>query len=240
VILSLVAMRITVPQARTAPRRVTQELNEGWRYVKGSLPIRSILLNLGLVSMFGMSYPVLMPIFAAEVLHGGPHTLGLLVSAVGVGALVGTAALAMRRSIIGLGRRIVLATAVCGVGLIAFGLSHLLWLSILILPLVGFGLMQQMAPSNTILQTIVDDEKRGRVMAFYSMAFQGMAPFGSLLAGNLAARFGAPSTMMFNGAVCLVGAVWFARRLPAIRLVIRPIYARMGIIPELARELPEQ
>jgi MFS family permease len=240
VILSLVAMRITVPQARTAPRRVTQELNEGWRYVKGSLPIRSILLNLGLVSMFGMSYPVLMPIFAAEVLHGGPHTLGLLVSAVGVGALVGTAALAMRRSIIGLGRRIVLATALCGVGLIAFGLSHLLWLSILILPLVGFGLMQQMAPSNTILQTIVDDEKRGRVMAFYSMAFQGMAPFGSLLAGNLAARFGAPSTMMFNGAVCLVGAVWFARRLPAIRLVIRPIYARMGIIPELARELPEQ
>jgi MFS family permease len=240
VILSLLAMRITVPQARTAPRRVTQELNEGWRYVKGSLPIRSILLNLGLVSMFGMSYPVLMPIFAAEVLGGGPHTLGLLMSAVGVGALVGTAALAMRRSIIGLGRRIVLATALCGAGLIAFGLSHFLWLSILILPLVGFGLMQQMAPSNTILQTIVDDEKRGRVMAFYSMAFQGMAPFGSLLAGNLAARFGAPSTMMFNGAVCLIGAFWFARRLPAIRLVIRPIYARMGIIPELARELPEQ
>jgi MFS family permease len=232
VIISLLSMRITVPQARRPRREVLHELQEGWHYVKGSLPIRSILMNLSLVSMFGFSYSVLMPLFAAEVLHGGPNTLGFLMSSVGVGALVGTASLTIRKSIVGLGRRIVVATALTGAALIAFGLSHILWLSILILPLVGFGLMQQMAPSNTILQTIVDDEKRGRVMSFYAMAFLGMVPFGSLLAGYLAARIGAPRTVMVNGAVCLIGSLWFARRLPAIRQIVRPIYKRMGILPE--------
>lgn len=237
VIVSLVSMRITVPQAFRPRREVMHELKEGWQYVRGSLPIRSILVNLGLVSMFGFPYSVLMPIFAAEVLHGGPNTLGFLMSAVGVGALVGTASLTMRKSIVGLGRRIVVATALSGVALIAFGFSHILWLSIAILPLVGFGLMQQMAPSNTILQTIVDDGKRGRVMSFYGMAFLGMVPFGSLLAGYLAARIGAPQTMMVNGAVCLIGSLWFARRLPAIRQIVRPIYVRLGILPEeLVRE----
>lgn len=234
VIASLLTMRITVPQARRPPRKVTIELSEGWHYVRGSLPIRSILTNLGLVSMFGMSYSVLNPIFAAEVLHGGPNTLGLLTSSSAVGAIVGTVSLTMRRSIVGLGRRIAVATALCGVALIGFGLSHWLWLSMLTLPLVGFGLMQQMAPSNTIVQTIVDDEKRGRVMAFYSMAFQGMMPFGSLLTGNIAARFGAPGAVMFNGMVCLAGSLVFARKLPAIREVVRPICARMGIVAKEA------
>jgi len=237
VIVSLLSMRISIPQARRPRRDAVHELKEGWHYVRGSLPIRSILMNLGLVSMFGMPQSVLMPIFAAEVLHGGPNTLGLLMSAVGVGALAGTVSLTMRRSIVGLGRRIVTATALCGAALIAFGFSHIVWLSMLILPFVGFGLMQQMAPSNTILQTIVDDEKRGRVMSFYSMAFLGMVPFGSLLAGYLAARIGAPRTMMVDGAVCLIGSLWFARRLPAIRQIVRPIYVRMGILPEeLVRE----
>ena len=239
VIISLMSMRITVPQARRPQREIMHELKEGWQYVRGSLPIRSILVNLGLVSMFGMPYSVLMPIFAVEVLHGGPNMLGFLMSAVGVGALVGTVSLTMRKSVVGLGRRIVIATAICGAALIAFGFSRIAWVSILILPFVGFGLMQQMAPSNTILQTIVDDEKRGRVMSFYSMAFLGMAPFGSLLAGNLAARIGAPGTLMFNGVVCLIGAFLFSRRLPAIRKVVRPIYVKMGILPgpeELVRE----
>jgi MFS family permease len=231
VIVSLVSMRITAPRTLRPRREVMHELKEGWQYVRGSLPIRSILLNLGLVSMFGFPYSVLMPIFAAEVLHGGPNTLGFLMSAVGVGALAGTVSLTMRRTIVGLGRRIVVATALSGAALIAFGFSHAIWLSIAILPLVGFGLMQQMAPSNTILQTIVDDEKRGRVMSFYAMAFLGMVPFGSLLAGYLAARIGAPRTMMVNGAVCLIGSLWFARRLPAIRRIVRPIYVRMGILP---------
>jgi len=232
VIISLVMMRITVPQVKRPQRHVMVELNEGWQYVRESLPIRSILINLALVSMFAMPYSVLMPIFAAEVLHGGPNTLGFLMAAIGVGALAGTAALTMRKSIVGLLQRIVVATALCGAALIAFGLSRAVWLSILILPFVGFGMMQQMAPSNTILQTIVDDEKRGRVMSFYAMAFLGMMPFGSLLAGYLAARIGAPRTMMVNGAVCLVGSLWFSRRLPAIRQIVRPIYVRMGILPE--------
>jgi MFS family permease len=239
VIASLVAMRITIPQARRPKREIKHELSEGWQYVRGSLPIRSILTNLGLVSMFGMPYSVLMPIFAVQVLHGGPNTLGFLMSAVGVGALVGTVSLTMRKTVVGLGRRIMVATAICGAALIAFGLSNIVWVSILILPFIGFGLMQQMAPSNTILQTIVDDEKRGRVMSFYSMAFLGMAPFGSLLAGYLASHIGAPRTLIVNGVVCLIGSFWFSRRLPAIRKVVRPIYVKMGILPgpeELVRD----
>ncbi|MGH9629347.1 MAG: MFS transporter, partial [Bryobacteraceae bacterium] len=121
-----------------------------------------------------------------------------------------------------------------GASLIAFGLSRSLWLSLLILPVIGFAMMQHMASSNTILQTIVDDEKRGRVMAFYSMAFQGMAPFGSLMAGTLAARVGAPQTLVLSGVLCVVGAAWFARKLPEIRTLVRPIYVRLGILPEAA------
>jgi MFS family permease len=234
VIAGLLMMRIPQPEIRKPRRNIAHELHEGWRYVSGSVPIRAILVNLGMVSLFGMPYSVLMPIFAGDVLHGGPNTLGFLTASAGVGALAGTVALAMRRSVIGLGRLIAIATAVCGVSLIAFGLSRVVWLSMLTVGVVGFGLMQQMAPSNTILQTIVDDEKRGRVMAFYSMAFQGMAPFGSLLAGSLAARIGAPGTVVVSGGGCLIASLWFSRKLPGMREVIRPIYRRMGILPEVA------
>ena len=240
VIASLVAMKITVPQARRPLRHISIELKEGWEYVRGSLPIRALLTNLGLVSMFGMQHSTLMPIVAGDVLHGGPNTLGFLMSAVGVGALVGTVALTMRRTVVGLGKRIMVATALAGAALIAFGLSKFLWISVLILPFLGFGLMQQMAPTNTILQTIVDDEKRGRVMSFYSMAFLGMAPFGALLAGNMAARIGAPETLMVNGVVCLISAFVFSRRLPAIRKVVRPIYVKMGILPGPDGAVPEE
>jgi MFS family permease len=234
VIISLLLMRITVPQARPPARRVLAELHEGWRYVVESVPIRSILLLLALSSLVGMPYSVLMPIFASNILHGGAHTLGFLMAGSGVGALVSAVSLALRRTIVGLGRMIMLAAGLFGVALIAFSLSHLFWLSMLIIPLTGFGMMQQMAASNTILQTIVHDEKRGRVMAFYSMSFQGMAPFGSLLAGAAAARVGAPATLIFGGALCVLGAIWFARELPAIRHAVRPIYRQLGILPELA------
>jgi len=220
VIMSLLAMRITAPQARAPQREIAHEIQEGWRYVRESVPIRSILTNLGLVSMFGFPYSTLMPLFAAEVLHGGPNTLGFLMSAVGVGALVGTASLTVRKNVDGLAPRIGVATAIAGAASIAFGFSQFLWLSVLILPFLGFGLMQQMAPSNTILQTIVHDEKRGRVMSFYGMAFLGMAPFGSLLTGYLASHIGAPRTMMVNGAVCVLTSLLFVRRLPAIHRVI--------------------
>jgi MFS family permease len=234
VIVSLLMMRMAGEQVRKARRRIAAELSEGWRYVTESAPIRSILLNLAVVSLFGMPYTVLMPIFAANVLGGGAHTLGFLMSASGVGALLGAFTLAMRRTVLGLGRRIVYTTAVFGAAIVAFSFSHWLWLSILVLPFAGFGMMQQMAASNTILQTIVDDEKRGRVMAFYSMAFQGMAPFGSLVAGALAARIGAPYTVALSGIFCLAGSLWFATRLPRIREVIRPIYVKLGILPQMA------
>jgi MFS family permease len=234
VIASLLLMHVAPAGAARVQRRVLQELGEGWRYVAESVPIRSILLQLALISLAGMPYTVLMPVFAARILHGGPNTLGFLTAASGIGALAGAITLAMRKSILGLGMRIAVCSAFLGVSLIAFALSNMLWLSLLILPVTGFTMMQQMASSNTILQTIVDDEKRGRVMSFYSMAFQGMAPFGALMAGELAARIGAPATLVVSGGICIAGAAWFGLRLAEIRKLIRPVYVRLGILPELA------
>jgi MFS family permease len=232
VIVSLLMMRIAAQPARKPGHRVLPELVEGWRYVTGSLPIRSILLNLSVVSLFGVPYSVLMPVFASKVLGGGAHTLGFLMASSGVGALAGAMSLAARGSVVGLGRLIAVTTALFGGALIVFSFSTVLWLSMIALPIAGYGMMQQMAASNTILQTIVEDEKRGRVMAFYSMAFQGMAPFGSLLAGSVAARFGAPVAVAISGVACLLGSLWFAFRLPEIRTVVRPIYVKLGIVPE--------
>ncbi len=234
VIVSLLLMRSPQARPRAAARRVWEELREGWDYVTGSVSIRSILLLLALVSLVGMPYTVLMPIFASQILHGGPHTLGFLMAATGVGALAGALSLAMRSSVLGLGRRIVEMSALFGASLMAFAVSSNIFLSLAILPVTGFGMMQHMAASNTILQTIAEDEKRGRVMAFYSMAFMGMAPFGSLLAGGVAARIGAPETLVFGGLACMVGSVWFLRELPSIRREVRPKYVELGIIPEIA------
>ena len=182
----------------------------------------------------GMSYAVLMPIIAKDVLHGGPHTLGFLMAAAGVGALIGALSLASRESVLGLGKWIVRGAAVLGIGLILTSLSRTMWLSFILLLLIGFGMMVQMASSNTVLQTIVDDDKRGRVMSFYAMAFMGMAPFGSLIAGSLASKIGAPNTLIFGGICCLIGSAIFASRLPTLRKIVRPIYVKLGIIPEIA------
>lgn len=234
VIASLLAMHVTKRERQPRRRSALAEMREGWQYVSQSLPIRSILLLLALVSLLGMPYTVLMPVFAARVLHGGPHTLGYLMGAIGVGALAGALMLAARKSVLGLGRVIPLSAAIFGGALIGFGLSHAVWLSLFLLLIAGFGMMRQMAASNTLLQTIVEDEKRGRVMSFYAMAFAGMSPFGSLLAGVLAARFGAPLTVMVSGAFCIIGAGLFARYLPRLRGVIRPIYIQLGVLPEMA------
>ena len=234
VIISLLLMHITRQQARSHGSDVLHELTEGWSYVSHFAPIRSILLLLGLVSLVGMPYSVLMPIFAGTVLHGGAHTLGFLMGAAGVGALIGALALATRRSVVGLGRITAMTSAGFGVGLVAFSSSRWLPLSLLLMMFTGFCMMTQMASSNTILQTIVEEDKRGRVMSFYSIAFQGTAPFGSLIAGAAAARIGAPRTLMIGGSLCVVGAAWFCTELPKIRAIVRPIYRKMGIIPEVA------
>jgi MFS family permease len=234
VIISLLLMHISQQPARPQRTAVLDELRDGWNYVTHFAPIRSILLLLALISLVGMPYTVLMPIFAGTVLHGGAHTLGFLMAASGVGALGGALLLATRRSVVGLGRVIAMTAAGFGVGLVAFANSRWLLLSLMLLMVTGFSMMTQMASTNTILQTIVDEDKRGRVMSFYSMAFQGTAPFGSLIAGAAAARIGAPYTLMIGGSLCVVGAIWFSTELPKIRTIVRPIYRKMGIIPEVA------
>jgi MFS family permease len=234
VIGALLAMKIKPKNLKPQSSRVWYGLKEGFTYASAFAPIRAILLLLGLVSLMGMPYIVLMPVFAKDVLHGGPHVLGFLMGASGVGALVGAFYLASRRTVLGLGRMIALAASTFGLGLIAFSLSRVLWLSLSLMLMTGFGQMVQMASSNTVLQTIVDDDKRGRIMSFYTMAFMGMAPFGSLFAGSLASSIGAPSTLFIGGITCLMGSAFFAHRLPALRKMVRPIYVRMGIIPEIA------
>jgi MFS family permease len=193
--------------------------------------VGTILLLFALVSLMGMPFVVLMPIFAAQVLHGGPHTLGFLMGAMGVGALISALALAARRSVRGLVRMIPVAAVVFGAGLIGFGVSRAFWLSMVTVLIAGAGMMQGMAGSNTIIQTIVPEDKRGRVMSYYTMAFVGMAPFGSLLAGSMAHILGAPITVVLNGCAVLLGAGWFWTRLPAVRDAMRPIYQEMGILP---------
>jgi len=237
VITSLFAMVVTVQASTRVHESVLAELREGWDYVRGFCPISSILLLLAVISLVGMPYTALMPIFAGRILHGGAHTLGFLMGAVGVGALIGAVRLAARTTVLGLGRVLPITAAGFGASLIAFSASRQLWLSLLLLVVTGFCFMQQMASSNTILQTIVENKKRGRVMSFYSISFQGIAPFGSLIAGAAASRIGAPYTLMIGGAICIVGAALFALQLPAIRKLIRPIYAQMGIIPEVAQGL---
>jgi MFS family permease len=230
VIASLLAMKIRPEVSARKNTRVLQELKEGVRYAFGFPPIRSVLLLLALVSFMGMPYTVLMPIFAEEILHGGAQALGFLMGATGVGALAGAMFVASRKNVLGLGRIIVFACSVFGLGLIAFSLSRVFWLSMVLMPITGFGMMVQMTSSNTILQTIVEEDKRGRIMSFYTMAFIGMVPFGSLFAGSVAHRIGAPATVAIGGIACIVGSIAFARKLPSIRKMVRPIYIEKGII----------
>jgi MFS family permease len=231
VIASLLMMHLKPGIVRRATNSMLVQLKQGWEYVSGFAPIRTILLLFAIVSLMGWPFTVLMPIFAGKILKGGPHTLGFLMGAVGIGALVSALSLAVRKSVLGLGRMIPISTAVLGAGLIFFGLSKNLWVSLALMLVCGFGMMQQMAASNTIIQTIVEEDKRGRVMSFYTVAFVGMAPFGSLLAGAMAHEIGAPLTVILSGVLCIAGAAWFATRLRAIGKLIRPIYIDLGILP---------
>lgn len=230
VIASLLMMRIKPIDIRLTTSSMLEQMREGWDYVRTFRPIRTILLLFALLSLMGWPYSVLLPIFAGRVLHGGPHTLGWLTGASGVGALVSALSLAFRKSVVGLTRMLQVAAAMLGAGLILFGLSSTLWLSLLLMIVVGFGLIQGAAVSNTIIQSLVTEDKRGRVMSYYTMAFFGAAPFGSLLAGILAHRIGAPNTVMVTGACCLTGSLWFTLKLPKIRAVMRPIYQEMGLL----------
>jgi MFS family permease len=234
VVYSLLAMKNLRPGLRNPPKHVWRELTEGWRYIVSSAAIHWILLMLGLVSLIGMPFTVLMPIVADKVLGGGAHTLGFLTAATGLGALTCAVMLAMRQSVVGLGKSLGFAALILGGSLILFGLSRNFWWSMALMFGAGYGMMQQIVGSNTILQTIVADDKRGRVMSFYALSVFGFLPIGSLFAGSIAARIGAPDTLMMGGALCVLASVWFFGRLPAIRRVLRPVYIEMGIMPDPA------
>jgi MFS family permease len=229
VIASLLAMRVERRPVRS-PGKMLDELRAGFKYVTGFAPVRTALTLLAIVATMGMPYTVLMPIIATNVLHGGAHTLGFLMTASGAGAVVGALYLASRRSVIGLGRIMMLATMSFGAGLVVFGLTRVFWLALIVLPFVGGGMMVEMASTNTILQTITEEHLRGRVMAFYTMAFLGTAPIGSLIAGIAASRIGASNTIILGGVACMMGGLWLALRLPSLRAQIRPIYAERGIL----------
>ena len=237
VLAALLAMK--VPQAgKKAPTEpVFMRLKEGFRYTFGFAPIRFIIMLLALTSLTGMPYTVLMPVFVKEILRGGPRALGFMMACSGAGALTAALLLASRKSAAGLEKRIPAAGLIFGTGLIALSLARSLPLAAAAIALASFGMISQMASSNTIIQTVVDDDKRGRVMAIYAMAFMGMAPFGSLMAGWVASRIGAPHTIMISGVMSMAGALAFFTRLGEIRAKVHPVYQRMGISPEVAAGL---
>jgi MFS family permease len=253
VVASLLLMHVKPVAPKERTRSVVEELREGIAYVWTSVPIRVLLLLMALLSLTGMpAFSILMPIFADALAPGagrGSQTLGILQGASGVGALAGAIYLASRRSVVGLGRVIALAGLLFGASIIAFagvGLGGLLWAAIALTPLVGFGMITVFASANTLLQTLADDDKRGRVMSLFTVAFMGMAPFGNLLAGAMAAHFtkagggpiaGAARTVAFAGALVLVAIAFFAAMLPVIRKITRPIYIQKGILPEVATGL---
>jgi MFS family permease len=230
VLASLLAMRVESQAQRKSATSMLVQLREGWTYVSTFTPIRTIMLLFAIISFMGVPYTVLMPVFATKVLHGGPHTLGFLMGAAGLGSLAATVSLAARQSIRGFYQMIPVVAAVCGGGLVAFSLSRSYPLSLVLIGIVGFGMMQQYAASNTIIQTLVDDGMRGRVMSYYMMAYMGASPLGSLLAGSLAPVIGAPETVLLCGLGCVAGAVWFWFQVAKLRPVLHPIYQKLGII----------
>jgi MFS family permease len=236
VIASLMLMRTrrSEPKAR---QNIFTELRVGFGYIIGFAPIRSILTLIAAFSLLGFPYTVLLPVFASTVLHGGPHTLGFLTAASGTGALISAITLALRKTIVGLGKMISLVAFTFGGALMALGMSRTPWLSLPLMLITGFSMMQMMAASNTIMQTILEEDKRGRVMSFYSLSFMGVLPFGSLISGALADKFGAPTTVIGGGALCIAVATWFLLQLKHVRRIVRPIYIQLGIIPEVAEGL---
>jgi predicted MFS family arabinose efflux permease len=232
VIIALLAMKIKPRTILVSTANPLEQVKEGFVYAFSFPPIRALLLLSALVSFFGLQYTVLVPVFAEKILQGNAETLGFLMAASGVGALCGGIYLASRQTILGLGKLIAFAPTILGIGLITFSLSRYLPLSLFTMLFIGLGTILQVAAGNTVLQTIVEDEKRGRVMSLFTMAFLGIIPFGSLLGGALADRISAPTVLIIDGIVCILGSMYFMRQLPALRQLVRPIYIERGILNE--------
>ena len=239
VIASLVMMRLDPIKPRSGAREsMATQMIQGWTYVSRFMPIRTILLLFAACTFLGLSSMTLMPIFATRVLHGGAHTLGLLMAANGLGALVSAIVLAMRKSVRGLTRTICLSAALFGLGLVTFAISHVLWFSLIAMLVTGYGMMQVMAASNTVLQTVVSEERRGRVMGYFVLAFAGTVPFGSLAVGWLAHRIGASRSVLLTGCGVLLAAGWYALSLPSLRRELLPVYAELGLVDDAALQKP--
>jgi MFS family permease len=228
VIVGLLLMHVSCP-TRSKSKSPFEDILEGFRFASSTAPIRALLLLLGLVSLVGMPYTVLMPVFADRILHGGAKGLGILMGFTGIGALLGALTLALRSGVKGLGRLIVITCATFGVSLFLFSFSRNFWLSAVLLLPVGFSMMLQMASSNTLIQTMVPDALRGRVMALYSMMFMGMAPFGALFGGAMADRVGAPITVAIGAVASVLGAIWFGLNLPKIRTEARRLIVAQSV-----------
>ncbi len=216
---ALLAMRHLPPHEVEPGGSFLRGVNDGFKYALRSVPIRSLLLIAALVSVAGMPYVTLMPMIADTVLHGNAHTYGWLVAVAGVGTFCGSLFLITRRGVAGLDRAVAVSTILFGVGIVGFGLSHWIWISRLCLIVIGYGFIAQIGSCNTIIQTIVSEQHRGRIMSFFTMAFLGVSPFGSLAAGYLAHRIGVQETLVIGGLLCLVGGVTFAALLPKMRLL---------------------
>jgi len=231
VITGLLLMKLPARDKQIHPPPALADTVEGFSFVRRSPPVRDLLLLVGLVSFAGMSYSVLMPIFADSILHGGPKGLGLLMASAGFGSLCGALSIASRSSTRGLGRVVALSALTFGVGLMVFALSRAFWLSAALLFVVGMSMITQAASTNTLIQSMVPDALRGRVMAVYAMMFMGMSPIGALLQGALAERIGAPYTLVIGGFICVVGAIVFNIRLPALRIVARQLIDAQRVAP---------
>jgi MFS family permease len=230
VIWALLAMKLPPKAVANTEGNPWQKIKAGWNYAFRSPPIRAILLLSALVSLMGMQYTALVPVVADKILQGNAQTLGFLMAASGIGALLGGIYLATRQTVVCLGKLIILGPAILGLGLILFASSRWLPLSQLALGCVGLGTILQIAAGSTVLQTIVDDDKRGRVMSLYTMSFLGITPFGSLLGGALANQIGVTTTLIIAGIACICGSIGFNRQLPALKEIVHKIYVRKGII----------
>ena len=229
VITGLLLMRLTRKGELQKKGSALENMIEGFRFARHTAPVRALLLLIGVVSLAAMPYTVLMPIFAGRILHGGARQLGMLMGATGIGALLGALTLASKADVKGLGKWVWIAATGFGTSLILFTLSRHLWLSMALLVPTGFGMMVQMGATNTLLQVMVPDRLRGRVMSLYSMMFIGMGPIGALIGGAIAARIGAPWTVAVGGVTCLAGGAIFARRLPGMRGVARQLILEQGM-----------
>ena len=237
VLASLLMMHLKPFERVRHDRKAWESLKDGFQYAFGFAPIRALILIVGLLSLFGMPFTVLLPVFARDILHGGANTLGYLMGASGFGALAGAMFLAQRKSVVGLGKVIIYTMLLFAFALMAFSFSEVFVLSLVLMLFSGFGMIVTMASCNTLLQTIVDDDKRGRVMSLYATAFMGMAPVGSMLAGSVAEHVGVAYTLLGCGFLCAVSIIPFAVNRPKLRQMVQPIYERLGIEPEIATGL---